>query len=48
MSKVLWIIALVLIGAAFLEGVTSGILAVLGIGAFVFLWSALFFGDNDI
>lgn len=41
MYKVLWIIALVLIGAAFLEGVTSGILAVLGILAIVFIFGAL-------
>jgi hypothetical protein len=47
MYKVLWIIALVLIGAAFLENPTSGILAVLGIGAFVFLFGDLF-GENDI
>ena len=41
MSTVLWIIGLVLIGMAFLEGATQGILAVLGIAAVIFIWGAL-------
>ena len=47
MSTALWIVAIIIVIAAFCESATSGILAVLGIGAFVFLWFALW-GENDI
>jgi hypothetical protein len=47
MSTVLWIIGLVLIGMAFMEGATQGILAVLGILAFVFVLGALGAGDSE-
>jgi hypothetical protein len=40
--KALWIVALVLTVAAFLEGATQGILMVLGLAALVFIWGALF------
>jgi len=41
MSTVLWIIGLVLIGMAFMQNATQGILAVLGILAIAIVWTAI-------